>query len=127
MRELQRRHNMMTLLVDEHGVVSGLITFENVIEELVGQIQDEFDSESPLIVEMSPNVYEIDAACGVDAVQRRLAVELPEISADTIGGVVIEAFGRIPKSGETVAIGRYSATVLAADARHVQKIRFEKT
>ncbi|MCK5408596.1 MAG: HlyC/CorC family transporter [Candidatus Krumholzibacteria bacterium] len=127
MRELQRHHIMMTLLVDEHGVVSGLITFENVIEELVGQIQDEFDSESPLIVEMSPNIYEIDAACGLDSVRRRLAVEIPDASSDTIGGAVVEAFGRIPESGETVVLGSYLVTVLSADERHVTKIRMENT
>ena len=127
MRELQSRRVMMTLLVDEHGVVSGLITFENVVEELVGQIQDEFDRETPPIVELSPGVFEIDAACGLDSVRRRLAVEIPDDSSDTIGGAVVEAFGRIPESGETVVLGSYLVTVLSADERHVTKIRMENT
>ncbi len=126
LREFQRRRVMIALLVDEYGVISGLITLENVIEELVGQIQDEFDSETPLIIEKAPDIFEIDATCGIETVRQRLAIQLPNLQADTIGGAVIEAFGYIPNIGETVELGRHMVTVLSADPRRIQKLRVEK-
>jgi len=127
MRELQRQRIIVALLVDEYGVVSGMITLENVIEELVGEIQDEFDDENPPVVETAPGVFEIDATCGVDDVRQHLAVRLAGVTADTIGGGVIEAFGRIPQAGETIVMGRSTVTVLEADPRRIHKIRIDKT
>jgi CBS domain containing-hemolysin-like protein len=127
MREFQRRRGMMALLVDEYGVVSGLITLENVIEELVGPIQDEFDSEIPLIIDKGKDVYEIDATCGIDVVRQRLGIQLASTTADTIGGAVIEALGRIPKAGEKIQIGSHGITVVTADPRTIHKMRVERT
>jgi CBS domain containing-hemolysin-like protein len=127
LREFQQRRIIMTLLVDEYGVVSGLITLENIMEELIGEIQDEFDDEHPFITETAENVFEIDAMCGVDTVLQRLTIPLPAKQSDTIGGAVVEAFGRIPTAGDAVELGQYKVTVLSADPRRIQRLRFEKT
>ena len=70
--EFQRRNSVLAVLVDEFGTVSGMITLENVLEELVGPIQDEFDSEAPLIVRTGPHRFEVEASCPVDQVVQRL-------------------------------------------------------
>ncbi|MDH3216412.1 MAG: hemolysin family protein [Candidatus Krumholzibacteria bacterium] len=126
LREFQRSRAIVSLLVDEYGVVSGLITVENILEELVGEIQDEFDSESSLIVERDRNTFEIDATCSIGVVRQELDVQLPELAADTIGGAVIEILGRIPEHGETITLGRHTVSVLAADARRIRKLLIEK-
>lgn len=126
LREFQRRHTMIALLVDEYGVASGLITLENVIEQLVGQIQDEFDSEAPLFFQKGPNTFEIDATCGINEVRNRLALHVLDSGADTIGGAVISCLGHIPKAGEELTLGRHKITVLDADARRIRKLLVEK-
>jgi CBS domain containing-hemolysin-like protein len=127
LRELQRTRVMMALLVDEHGVVSGLITLENVIEELVGPIQDEFDSETPLIVQKGKDTYEVDATCAIDEIRKRCALQLPRLDAHTIGGAVVETLGRIPKAAEELVIGHHTITVVEASPRKVIKLLIRKT
>ncbi|MDH3216921.1 MAG: hemolysin family protein [Candidatus Krumholzibacteria bacterium] len=127
LRELQRTSVMMGLLVDEYGVVSGLITLENVIEELVGPIQDEFDSETPLIVQKGTDTYEVDATCPIDEVRKRIALQLPELEADTIGGAVIEMLGSIPKPAEELTVARHKITVIETSPRHIIKLLIAKT
>jgi CBS domain containing-hemolysin-like protein len=126
MREFQRHRIIMALLLDEHGVVSGLITFENIIEELVGEIQDEFDDERPPIIEKGLNIYEVDASCSIDTVRRHLALQLPGQQADTIGGAIVESLGRIPAAGESIELEHYKVTVLAADLKRIRTLRVEK-
>jgi CBS domain containing-hemolysin-like protein len=126
LREFQRIRTMMALLVDEYGVVSGLITLENILEELVGPIQDEFDSEPPMIVQKGPDSFEISATCGVNEVKTRFALQLPDTPADTIGGVIVHCLGYIPKVGEKIKLGRHEIEVLDADARCVRKLLVEK-
>ncbi len=126
LREFQRNHTVLTLLVDEYGVVSGMITLENVLEELVGSIQDEFDSDVPAILKKGRQHFEVDAMCPVDEVEKKLQLELPETTADTIGGVVIEQIGHIPAKGEKVAIGHHEITVIQAEPTRVQRVLIKK-
>jgi CBS domain containing-hemolysin-like protein len=127
LRELQQRHTMMAVLVDEYGIVSGIITLEMVLEELVGPIQDEFDSEPPLIVRKGPDVFEIDARCGLNEAKNWLALKLSGAGSDTIGGAVIDRFGYIPRVGEETTVGHHKITVLEADARRVRRLLVRKT
>jgi CBS domain containing-hemolysin-like protein len=127
LRECQRNRIHIALLTDDAGVVSGLITFENIIEELVGAIQDEFDNERLLIMERGLNIYEVDASCSVETVREQLALQLPDLQADTIGQAIVEASCRIPATGETIELGNYKVTVIAADMRQIKKLRIEKT
>jgi CBS domain containing-hemolysin-like protein len=117
----------MAMLVDEYGAVSGLITLENIIEELVGPIQDEFDNEMPLIVQAGTNAYEVDSMCGIDEVRKRIALQLPRLEAETIGGAVIEILGTIPKAGEELIVGRHRITVVETSPQRVIKLLIEKT
>lgn len=125
--EFQRRNTMLAVLVDEFGTVSGMITLENVLEELVGPIQDEFDSEAPLIVRTGPHRFEVEASCPVDQVIRTCGLQLPdELTSDTTGGVMIELLGHIPRQGEQVRTGVHLMTALRVLPTRVQRLRIDR-
>ena len=99
------------------------MTFENVLEELVGPIQDEFDRETPLIIRKGPGKFLVDAMCPVGDLVAECNLQLSdEITADTTGGLVIELLGHIPRAGERVRLGRHELTVLEAETTRVRKI-----
>ena len=125
--EFQRRNTMLAVLVDEFGTVSGMITLENVLEELVGPIQDEFDSEAPLIVRTGPHRFEVEASCPIDQVIRACGLQLSdELTSDTTGGVMIELLGHIPRQGEQVRTGAHLMTALRVEPTRVQRLRIDR-
>ena len=127
LREFQRRNTVLAVLVDEHGTVSGMITLENVLEELVGPIQDEFDSEAPLIVRTGTHRFVVEASCPVDQVVNACGLELPEdLTSDTTGGVMIELLGHIPKQGEQVRAGAHRMTALRVETTRIQRLRIDR-
>ncbi len=128
LKEFQRSRSHLAILVDEYGGVSGMITLENVIEEMVGPIEDEFDADTPLVVKRGEGRFEVDAACPIDELANRCGVELPEeTEADSVGGMLIEALGHIPRSGETVQRSGYRMTVLESAPTRVLRVLIEKT
>ncbi|GIW95687.1 MAG: membrane protein [Pirellulaceae bacterium] len=122
LREFLRGRQHMAMLVDEYGVISGLVTFEDVLEQLVGPIYDEFDREQPPIVETAPGRYTIDALCPVESLAEKCQVPLPEVEADTVGGMISELLGHIAKEGEAVRLGPYELRVVNADSRRVRRL-----
>ncbi|HEX9830888.1 MAG TPA: hemolysin family protein [Thermodesulfobacteriota bacterium] len=122
LREFQKKHTALALLVDEHGVVSGMITLEDVLEELVGPIQDEFDSETPTIVKKGTDTFEVDAASTIDEIEKKLGIELSDSDADTIGGVLIERFGYIPTANENITLGQHEITILEAEPTRIRRV-----
>jgi CBS domain containing-hemolysin-like protein len=127
LREFQKKRSHMAILVDEYGSASGMITLENVIEEMVGPIEDEFDAEVPRVVKRGENRYEVDATCPIDELVRCCGVEVPvESDVDTVGGVVIEALGHIAATGEKVRLGDHELTVLEAQPTRVTRVLVEK-
>ncbi|MBN2332771.1 MAG: HlyC/CorC family transporter [Deltaproteobacteria bacterium] len=118
--EFQRRKVLMALLVDEYGSVSGMITLENVLEELVGPIEDEFDHETPFIIRTGTHSFVVNALCPADEVAKTCLLVIPDdITSDTIGGVVVELLGRIPVAGEVIPLGSHEIAVREADQRRV--------
>jgi CBS domain containing-hemolysin-like protein len=126
LQEFQKKHTGLIMLVDEYGVTSGMITLDNVLEELVGPIRDEFDSEAPLIQKKGRNLYEVDAICPLDEIISKFNIELPETNADTIGGVLIEQFGHIPRAKEKIIIGSYLFKVIEAEPVRIRRISIKK-
>jgi CBS domain containing-hemolysin-like protein len=123
LREFQRNRTHVAMVVDEYGTVAGMVTFENVLEELVGPIQDEFDRELPQIIRRSQGRYLIDGLCPVDELVEQCHIELPdELAADTTGGLVVELLGHIPEPGEKLRIGRYELTVVEAEPTRVRRV-----
>jgi CBS domain containing-hemolysin-like protein len=123
LREFQRNRTHVAMIVDEYGTVSGMVTFENVLEELVGPIQDEFDREMPLIARRADGRFLVDGVCPVADLTDECGVRLPDlVDADTVGGLVIELLGHIPNEGERVRLGRHELTVTQAEPTRVRRV-----
>ena len=97
-----------TVVLDEYGGTEGLITLEDILEEIVGEIQDEFDSEDqPELEKTGKNTYEVDSRMPISEFNEALKLNLPTDNFDTIGGLAVNAFGHLPKRGETVVVGGF--------------------
>jgi CBS domain containing-hemolysin-like protein len=117
---LGRRH--MAVMVDEYGVIAGLVTFEDVLEQLVGPIYDEFDREQPPLRELQHGRFLVDAMCPLPVIEEKCHFDFTDIEADTAGGLVSELLGHIAKEGESVRLGRFELRVTAADAKRVRQL-----
>ena len=121
-RDFQQRRTHMAIVVDEYGGTSGLVTLEDVIEEIVGEIQDEFDREPPS-VEETPQGLVFDGLTLIDDVAERLGVTLPETAdVSTLGGFVTAHVGRMPRKGDKVTIAEHEFTVVEMRGRRVTKV-----
>lgn len=122
LREFQRNRTHVAMIVDEYGTVSGMVTFENVLEQLVGPIQDEFDRELPQIIRRGNGRVVVDGLCPLADLVEQCHVTLPEVTADTTGGMVIELLGHIPEVGEKLRLGRHEITVTEAEATRIRRV-----
>ena len=113
----------MAAVIDEYGGVSGVVTLEAVIEEIVGSIQDEFDVERPELVEKGDGVYQVSGGMLVEDLEEALGVELSERDEDTIGGVVLSELGRNPAVGDRVELGRVTIEVQEVQLNRVATVR----
>src|SRR5439155_1291324 len=112
--------------VDEFGGTVGMVTLENVLEELVGDIQDEFDFEKEEFRKISANEFTVDGALGLYELNELAKLELESADVSTIGGYVTHLLGHLPKQGEQVKIGNYLVTVSQTDGRRVNQLHFKK-
>jgi CBS domain containing-hemolysin-like protein len=126
LREFQRNRTHVAMVVDEYGTVSGMVTFEDVLEELVGPIQDEFDRELPMIIRRNNGRLLVDALCPLGDLIDACHLELPEVTSDTTGGLIVELLGHIPQPGEKVRLGRHELTVLDAEPTRVRRIEVQE-
>lgn len=115
----QREQTHLAILVDEYGGTAGMATIENVLEQLVGAIRDEFDVEQPLIRRLSRNRFRVDGRVPLAIVAGRCKVEFPPTEADTIGGLVTEQLGTIPPPGQRVDLEGFEIVVTGADQKRV--------
>jgi CBS domain containing-hemolysin-like protein len=124
---MKRKQVHIAMVLDEYGGVAGLVTMEDILEEIVGEIADEFDEhDAEQIHIVSPTIAEVDARIHLDDLNERLHYELPEDSEfDTVGGFVFSQIGRVPSVGETVSWKQWKFTVLAADRRKITRLRIE--
>lgn len=123
--EFQRNRVHLAMLLDEYGSVVGMVSLENVLEELVGPIQDEFDRETPQVVSVGEGVYEIDASCPIDVLAEACGVTIPETEAETAGGLILDILGRIAKVGDHVSTENHRLVVLLAEPTRIRRIRVE--
>jgi magnesium and cobalt transporter len=100
--EFKRKHVHIAVVVDEYGGVSGIACLEDVLEEIVGEIQDEFDNEVEDIIEISPGTYLCDARVDIEDLQEHTGINIPDEDFDTLGGFVFDLFGKIPVKFEKV-------------------------
>ncbi len=128
LHEFRKNRNHMAIVVDEYGGVAGLVTIEDVLEQIVGDIEDEYDFD-----ELEDNVlrekvgrWRVKAQTEIADFNQVFGTSLPDDEFDTVGGLVIHRFGRLPKRGESVAIDGLRLTVLRADSRRLYSLQVER-
>ncbi len=120
--QFRRERVQLAIVIDEFGGTAGLVTLEDVIEELVGEVQDEFDREAPMIREEN-GVFLINGLMTLADARERLGIELTDEPYDTIGGMVFGRLGRLAKVGDTIDVEGYRFTVTAVDGRRVAQVK----
>ena len=126
LREFRAKRNHMAVVVDEYGV-TGLVTIEDVLEEIVGDIEDETDiDEESNIAPHGKNRYTVKAITPIDEFNNVFNTQLTTKGYDTIGGLLIEAFGHLPKRGESLDFAGFNVKVLKSDRRRIQLLRFTR-
>jgi putative hemolysin len=123
LEEFRRSKSQITIVQDEYGGTAGLATVEDLLEEIVGEIQDEYDEEQPKIVHLDDGSAEVDARLHIDDVNEGLDLNLESDDFDTIGGFVFGLFGHMPLKGETIDYDSVTFTITEADGRRVYRIR----
>ena len=127
LRRMRAEHAHMAAVLDEYGGVSGIVTLENVIEEIVGEIQDEFDLELPELVKRADGVYLAAGSLLVEDLETALALEFSDRDEDTIAGVVLSELGRRPRLGDRIQLGPLAAEVIEVDGNRITKLELRKT
>jgi len=123
LKEMQRRQVQMAIVVDEYGGTGGLITVEDLLEEIVGEIRDEYDVESETVTDEGDGVFVFSGKVSVDEVRDRLGVEIEREGFETVGGYLLSSLGRMPYVGEVVDMGELSFEVLEVERRRITKVR----
>ena len=127
LRHFQKERIHMALVVDEYGGVAGLVTLEDVIEEIVGEIQDEHDKESPLYQKIDKNTFVVDGRMPLEEINDEFHLDLPtEEGVETIGGFLLSLLGTLPKEKETTRYGKYQFVVEKIAKNRILKVRIEK-
>jgi CBS domain containing-hemolysin-like protein len=120
------KHAHLALVVDEFGGTTGIVTLDNVLEELVGDIQDEFDAENPELRRVNEHEFDIAGSLGLYELKDLMGLEIESDEVSTVGGYVTHQVGHMPKQGEQVTIEGYRVTVTETDGRRVLRLHFQK-
>jgi CBS domain containing-hemolysin-like protein len=126
LKEFQRGQVQIAIAVDEYGGTAGLVTLEDLLEELVGEIRDEYDVESEPIVDEGNAVFTFSAKVGVEEMAERLGIEIEPQGFETVGGYLLTYLGRVPAVGERFEIDGVSVEVLEAERRRIHKVRMRR-
>ncbi|CAN5837318.1 hemolysin family protein [soil metagenome] len=121
--ELRRAHSTVAVVIDEHGGTAGLITLEDLVEELVGQIRDEYDVEEPAVQALAGGAFLVPGSWRPDEIERDTGLELPEGDYETVSGLVMEQLGRVPEVGDTIDLEHLRLQVEALDGLAVGRCR----
>ena len=124
-RSMKDSKQYLAIVTDEYGGTDGLITIEDILEEIFGEIQDEHDHEESPIHKLGPNAYAVDARMSLEEVSDALGMPIEDDEVETIGGWLTHIAGRIPSPGQVVEQGRYRMTVLDGKSSHIIRIRLE--
>jgi putative hemolysin len=125
-REMRDKKQHMVLAVDEYGGISGLVTLEDILEELVGEIQDEYDTEEPYFLQKEDGSFEIAGNYPIDDLNELLSMEIPTEEVDTISGFLLSELGHIPVVSEKVEFGDYLFTIDQIKGRRILKVVVKK-
>ncbi len=123
LREFKRRKVHIAIVVDEYGGVSGIICLEDIIEEIVGDIQDEFDDEKEDIIKIGENMFLCDARAEIEDINEAAGISLPEEPFETLGGFVFDLFGKIPVTYEKISYGNIDIIVQDIDGHKINSVK----
>jgi magnesium and cobalt transporter len=128
LRDFRRNRNHMAIVVDEYGGVAGLLTIEDVLEQIVGEIEDEYDlaEDEDNIVADRNGVYRVKAQTEIAAFNESFSTRFSDEQYDTVGGLLLSQFGHLPKRGEEIVIDGLKLRVLRADSRRIHSVRVER-
>ena len=129
LEEFKKDRSHLAVVIDEYGTISGLVTIEDILEELVGEIEDEHDIDEEEIIKISQNIYTADAKVEIEDFTEFFNLNLDplEIDAETLGGFIISELGVLPKKGDVVKIENLSIKVTHADDRKIDKVQITKS
>jgi len=127
LREMQEEKFHMAIVVDEYGGTAGLITLEDLLEELVGDIVDEFDVEQPTVERCDDGSVLVSALYSVDDADELLGAQLPHGPWDTVGGLMLDLVGRVPNRGDSVVVDGFRLTAVDVRGRRIERVRIEPT
>ncbi len=127
-KNMTESHIRMAIVVDEYGGTAGLITMEDLVEAIVGNIQDEYDDEEEEIQKIDENVFTVDGTTDIDEIEDLLDTEIPEGEYDTLGGFIISILGYIPEDGSRIEVeyDNLHMTVLSTEDRRIGKVKIVK-
>jgi len=126
LREMQQQKFHLSIVVDEYGSVVGLVTLEDLLEEIVGEIEDEYDREEPNVEPAGTDSYRVNARLPVDELSELLGIDLPDTEWDTVGGLVMGLLGRLPEQGESVEFDHLRFTAERVQGRRISKLLIER-
>ncbi|HVM00585.1 MAG TPA: hemolysin family protein [Egibacteraceae bacterium] len=126
LRELQAAKVHLAIVVDEYGATAGLVTIEDILEEIVGEIVDEYDREEILVEDLDADVWRVDARLPVDELNDLLATDLPDEEWDTVGGLLVGLLGHVARPGERVEVDQVRLTAERVTGRRIAKVLVER-
>ncbi|MBO9392773.1 hemolysin family protein [Caldilinea sp.] len=127
LREMQQQRVHLAIVIDEYGGVAGLVTIEDILEEIVGDIQDEYDvAEEVYLQPVSENTYLVNSRLDLDTLSDVLGIDLEEEEADTVGGLIYSRLGHVPEQGEALELEGWRFIVLSVDGRRINQVRIER-
>ncbi len=123
LRELRKRRLHIAIVVDEYGGTSGLVTMEDIIEEIVGEIEDEYDTEPPPILELSAGSYMVDGPVTISDLNEQLDLKIPEEKFETVGGLIYDLVGSLPEKGQIVKYHNIKFVVHKVEGQRIVKVK----
>jgi CBS domain containing-hemolysin-like protein len=126
LRQMQEQKIHQVIVVDEYGGTAGLVTLEDVLEELVGEIVDEFDVEESSSAIIDANTFEVAGRMPIDELEELVGAEMPKGSWDTVGGLMLDAIGGVPDPGESAEVEGFRLTALSLDGRRIDRLRIDR-
>jgi CBS domain containing-hemolysin-like protein len=126
LHELKQRKHHLAVVIDEYGGTSGLVTLEDLIEEIVGEIHDEHDTQDGDIAELPDGYILVDGRTDIEKIEDHFGVTFPEGKYETLGGMILHAIGKIPVTGETIKIEQFEMIIESADERSIKKVKMKR-
>ena len=128
LKELQKRRTHLAMVVDEHGSVTGLVTMEDLLEEIVGEIQDEYDWEERPVERLRHGSLVVEGTTAASELREAHHIPIPVSEEfDTVAGFMLNSLGALPRGGEVVGVGDYRLTVVDVERNRISKVKIEKS